>query len=260
MANPLDSQRGTFSNGGPSNQTASLDEAFRVLRSNLTVALVDLERPTVIVTSAEANEGKTVTCVNLAASFAMAGQRVVLLDLDLRKGDAYRLVGAHTEFGVSDVILGQRGLEDCLQRVEFADQSGKTRAFYFLAGGSPANNPTELLAMGRTDRILDTLSGQADLVLLDTPPVLTVADTLVIGRMAAGAVLVIEARRTAVTAVQKAKDLLIRNQTRLLGVILNKFQPRDASYVVGTGSSSEYAPVLATKVAAATQVEHRAAQ
>jgi Mrp family chromosome partitioning ATPase len=83
--------------------------------------------------------------------------------------------------------------------------------------------------------MLDGLGRQADLVLIDTPPVLPVADTLVIGRMASGALMVVEARKTAVTTVAKAKDLLIRNQTRLLGIVLNKFQQRDAGAGYGFG-------------------------
>jgi Mrp family chromosome partitioning ATPase len=79
------------------------------------------------------------------------------------------------------------------------------------------------------------LAAQADVVLIDTPPVLPVADTLVIGRIASGALLVTAARSSSTVAVSKAKDLLIRNQTRLFGVILNKFQERDASFGYGYG-------------------------
>ena len=96
-------------------------------------------------------------------------------------------------------------------------------------------NPTELLGSGRTQQLLEGLAKQADLVLLDTPPVLPVADTLVVGRMAAGAVLVTESRTTSIDAVNKAKDLLTRNQTRLLGVVLNKFEQRDSASTFGYG-------------------------
>jgi Mrp family chromosome partitioning ATPase len=87
------------------------------------------------------------------------------------------------------------------------------------------SSPTELLSTPSMRSLLEQLASQADLVLLDAPPVLPVADTLVIGRLAAGAVLVVEARKTPVPAVRRAKDALTRNQTRLLGVVLNKFKP-----------------------------------
>lgn len=219
----------------------SFEEALRILRSNLGVALMDLERPTVIFTSPNPNEGKTAICANLAMSFAAAGKRVVLVDLDLRHPNAHRLVGAHNEYGVSDVLLNERPLEEAIQYIALPTPSGQSDwGLYFLGTGRPVANPTELLGSGRTHQLLDGLARQADLVLIDAPPVLPVADSLVIGRMSAGAVLVAESRRTAIDSVNKAKDLLTRNQTRLLGVVLNKFQRRDAVASFGYGYGYGY--------------------
>ena len=228
---PITDERNTF------------EEALRIIRSNLSVALLDLERPTVIFTSANPGEGKTVVCSNLAMSFAAAGKRVVLVDLDLRHPNSHKLIGAHNEYGVSDVLLGRRTLEESIQYIGLPTPRGQSEwGLYFLATGPSVANPTELLGSGRTGQLLEGLARQADLVLLDTPPVLPVADTLVIGRMAAGAVLVTESRNTAIDAVTKAKDLLTRNQTRLLGVVLNKFQTRDArgTYSYGYGYGYGY--------------------
>jgi capsular exopolysaccharide synthesis family protein len=222
----------------------SFEESLRILRSNLEVALFDLERPTVIFTSPSPNEGKTVTCSNLAMSFAAAGKRVVLVDLDLRHPNAHKLIGAHNEYGVSEVLLGKRSLEDSIQYIGLPTPRGQSEwGLYFLGTGNPVANPTELLGSGRTNQLLEGLARQADLVLLDTPPILPVADTLVIGRMAAGAVIVTESRNTAIDAVNKSKDLLTRNQTRLLGVVLNKFQRRDAVGSFGYGYGYGYGTV-----------------
>ncbi len=201
------------------------------------MSIAELDNPIVIVTSAYAREGKTSTCVNLAESIATAGPRVVLVDMDLRNPDSHRLLGAHNEVGVSDVLLGRRSLEECLQYVELPG-SGDTApsGMYFLSTGPQIANPTEVLATPRSGQLLEWLAQQADIVLLDTPPVLPVADTLVIGRLAAGAVLVVEARRTPAPAAKRAKDALTRNQTRLLGVVLNKFQPKYANFAYGSDS------------------------
>jgi capsular exopolysaccharide synthesis family protein len=217
-------------------------EAFRVLRSNLAVALSDLERSVVIVTSALAGEGKTATAVNLARSMAVAGQRVVLVDFDLRHPDAHRWFGAHNEYGLAEVLLDERPIDQALQFIEVSNGPARgSQGLYLLTTGRPVVNPTELLGSRRTASLLDALVSQADVVLIDTPPVLLVADTLVIGRMAAGAVLVAEARRTPVAAVQRAKDALIRNQTRLLGLVLNKFQMnKDVSLGYGYGYGYGY--------------------
>ncbi len=239
MANPWWRTRPVVSTTYRDERTA-FEEALRILRSNLGVALLDLERPTVIFTSPNPNEGKTSMCSNLAMSFASTGMRVVLVDLDLRHPDVHRLVGAHNEFGVSDVLLNRRSLEESIQYIRLPAPPGQVeQGLYFLSTGPPVANPTELLSSGRMQMLLEGLGKQADLVLLDTPPVLPVADTLVIGRMAAGAVLVTESRHTSIDAVIKAKDLLTRNQTRLLGVVLNKFENPDApaafSYGYGYG-------------------------
>ena len=216
--------------------SAARVEAYRVLRSNLLVSLNDLERPTVLVTSAYAEEGKTSTSAHLAASLAAGGHRVVLVDLDLRHPNLHAWFDVHNEYGVSDVLLERRPVDECLQYVEVGEGPNATpRGLYMMATGPPVNSPAELLGTNRTAQLLKALARQADVVLIDTPPVLLVADTLVIGRMVAGAILVIQSRRTPMPAVQQAKDALIRNQTRLLGLVINKFQARDGGYGYGYG-------------------------
>ncbi len=217
-------------------------EVFRLLRSSLLVALDGTPRPIVIVTSALPNEGKTATCANLAVSLAYAGMRVVAVDVDLRHPNLHTWVGAHNEIGLSDVLLDRAELDDALQFLP-VDDSG--RGLYVLPTGRPVNDATELLGTSRTASLLSTLSRQADILLLDTPPILPVADTLVIGRIASGAILVVESRQTPWTMVQQAKNALIRNQTRLLGVVLNKVQSRDlasSSYGYGYGYGESDAP------------------
>jgi capsular exopolysaccharide synthesis family protein len=216
------------------------EEAYRVLRSNLNVAISDLERATVIVTSAYPGEGKTATSVHLARAMAMAGQRVVLADLDLRHPDVHRWFGLENDVGVTDILLGHANLDQSLRYVEVAQGATGPRALYLLSTGSPVGNPTELLGSRRMGQLLDALAAQADIVLVDTPPVLPVADTLVIGRMAAGAILVVEARKTPVAAIQRAKDALTRSQTRLLGVVVNKLLAKDTDDAYGYGYGYDY--------------------
>jgi capsular exopolysaccharide synthesis family protein len=215
-------------------------EAYRILRSNLSIALLDLDRPSVLVTSARAGEGKTSTTVNLARAFAVAGHRVVLVDLDLRHPDAHHWLGTHNGVGVTDVLTRRRPLGECVQFVSFGESNGSGEGLYFLPTGDMVPNPAELLSSPRTPALLETLTSQADVVLVDAPPVLPVADALVIGRMVGGAMLVVETRKTPLGAVQQAKDALTRSQTRLLGVVVNKFQPKDARSDQGYGYGDDY--------------------
>ncbi len=216
-------------------------EAYRILRSNLSIALLDLDRPSVLVTSARAGEGKTSTTVNLARAFAVAGHRVVLVDLDLRHPDAHHWLGAHNGVGVTDVLTRRRSLGECLQYVSLGESdAGSGEGLYFLPTGDMVPNPAELLTSPRTPALLEALTNQADVVLIDAPPVLPVADALVIGRMVGGAMLVVETRKTPLGAVEQAKDTLTRSQTRLLGVVVNKLQPRDARSDQGYGYGDDY--------------------
>jgi capsular exopolysaccharide synthesis family protein len=218
-------------------------EAFRVLRSNLLVAIAELDNPAIVITSAAENEGKTSTSVAIAQSMAANGSRVILVDLDLRDPDAHRLLDGHNGFGVSDVLLGQMTVEESLQRIVVrVGDRGQTADLQLLAAGPATENPTELLSSPRMGEMLDALAARADIVFLDTAPVLSVADTLVIGRRAAGAVLVVEARQTPLPTVKRAKDALVRNQMRLLGVVLNKFDPKfadDDFDIAGLGYGSD---------------------
>jgi len=169
-------------------------------------------------------------CVGLAESLAATGQRVTVVDLDLRKPSAHRLLGAVDEPGVTDVLLHRRTLSDCLQGIELATEAPPRTSMRFLGAGTRVANPTEALSALRMRQMLDELAAQNDIVLVDTPPVLPVADTLVIGGLAAGAVLVIEASRTPAPEALRAKDALTRNRTRLLGIVLNKFDPAGFTY------------------------------
>lgn len=216
--------------GLPGAAAQQAEEAFRVLRSNLLVALSDLANPVVVVTSPSQGEGKSSTCAGLAVSLASSGQRIVVVDFDLRNPSLHKYLGEENEKGVTTFLLDRTPLSDCLQYVDLSDQGAAGPGFYLLAAGPPVPNPTELLSATRTKRLLDSLAAQADVVLLDSPPVLAIADTLEIGRMAAGALLVVEAHRTEVGIAQRAKDALIQNQTRLLGVVVNKVPSTEVAY------------------------------
>ena len=213
------------------------NEAFRVLRSNLEVNLEELERHSIMITSPSANEGKTLTAVNLAASMASTGRRVVLVDLDLRHPDVHARVDGHNETGATDVLLGRLPLSDCLQFVSTERGNGASSGFYALPVGPPEANPSELLSTSRTARLIDALGTNADIVLIDAPPVLPVADSLSLARLAGGVVVVVEAGRTTYPQIERAVQLLARSQGRLLGMVLNRAP--DVGYGYGYSLSDQ---------------------
>ena len=211
-------------------------EGLRVLRSNLLVAVADLDHPVVVVTSANRGEGKTATCAGLARSLAVAGRRVVVVDLDLRDPGLHERFGVDNQVGVVDVLTTGHPLAEAMQLVE-PPQAGRTdrQGFWFLASGPSVDNPTELLGSPATAELLDTLAAQADIVLLDAAPVLPVADTLVVARLATGALLVVEAGRTPAPDAQAARAALERSGVLVLGVVLNKLDAREVRLGYGGG-------------------------
>lgn len=208
-------------------------EAFRVVRTNLEVLVGELQVATVAITSAHAGEGKTGTCAQLARSLADSGRRVVVVDLDLRNPDLHNWFGLENRVGASDVLTERLGIDGALQRVALPSVRGADpSSMYVLTAGGAVPDHTELLGSRRTAAMIDALASQADILLIDTPPVLPVADTLVISRMVAGAVLVVD-RDTAVTDAKAAKDALVRNHARVLGVVLNRIDARQGGHEYG---------------------------
>jgi receptor protein-tyrosine kinase len=212
-----------------------------LLRTNLLVTLAETADPTVLITSAQPNEGKTATAVNLALSIASAGKSVGLIDLDLRRPSAHNWLGLPNDVGASDVLLERRRLGSCLHRLEVATGvAGSPGHLTFLPAGPAVDSSTELLGAGRTSRLLEAMldlgpspfvdrRNHLDVVLIDSPPTLPVADALILGRIVSAALLVVEAGKTPGDVVQHAKDALIRNQTRLLGIIMNGRSPNARS-------------------------------
>lgn len=223
--------------------TETFDEAFRVLSVGVAGLLGDLARPVVAVTSSRHGEGRTLACSQLATAFATRGQKVVAVGLDLAQPDLHRRFGGHNTVGVSDHLTGQRKLGECLQYLETPSHPG--HGLFLLPAGPPVAEPSELLDDGRAARMLERLAAQADFVVVDTPPVLAGADALTVGRLAGGALIVVDTRRTSADAVRRARDLLERNGTQLLGIVLNQVRDGDpAAWVSDAEDRHRPAPAI----------------
>jgi tyrosine-protein kinase Etk/Wzc len=159
--------------------------------------------------------GKTFVCANLAALLAGAGKRVLVIDADMRKGTLHHYLGGERAPGLADVVSGQVTLEAATRRVEGCE------SLYALAGGSLAPNPSELLMSERFAQLLEQVSQAYDLVLIDTPPVLAVADAAVIGRLCGAMLLVVRAQRHSLREILLAVQRLRQNGVRVNGAVLN---------------------------------------
>ncbi|GLX67317.1 CpsD/CapB family tyrosine-protein kinase [Paenibacillus glycanilyticus] len=203
------------------NPASPISEAYRTLRTNLQYAETDRPLQLLMVTSAGPMEGKSTTIMNLAVTYAQTERRTILVDADLRKPTAHYTFGLSNRTGLSHVLSGQAGLSEAVKE-------SRIRGLDILTSGPIPPNPSELLGSSRMDELLAQLREQYDIVLIDTPPVLAVADAQVVSSRCDGVLLVVNARTGKKQHVIKAKNALQFVQARIVGIALNQTSQRDA--------------------------------
>ncbi|WP_241549100.1 polysaccharide biosynthesis tyrosine autokinase [Gordonia alkanivorans] len=189
-------------------------EAFRRLRSNLMFVNVDSPARVLMVTSARQGEGKTTTVVNLARSLAEAGERVVVIDADLRRPNVAKTLGLTGDVGLSEYLRDGQGLAELVQQSAIPNVD-------VLSSGRRPPNPAELLSSVRLREVLDQLRESYDYVLLDTPPALPVTDPAVLARAVDGVVVVVRAGKTRSSDLANALRELANAKATILGAVLN---------------------------------------
>ncbi|MFJ3235810.1 polysaccharide biosynthesis tyrosine autokinase [Streptomyces sp. NPDC086787] len=188
-------------------------EAFRKLRTNLQFSQVDDPPRVIIVTSSVLGEGKTNTAINLALSLAEAGVSTCLVDGDLRHPSVADAFGLVQNAGLTTVLTGQARTEDVMQQV--------TDGLSVLTSGAVPPNPAELLSSARAEGVLRELADTYKVVIVDTAPLLPVADTLGLARLRPGALLVVKATKTTRDQVHSATDSLKRVGAQMLGTVFS---------------------------------------
>jgi succinoglycan biosynthesis transport protein ExoP len=201
---------------------APATEAYRTLRTNLLFMAATGPLKVLTITSPLQGEGKSTTAANLGAVLAQAGQRVLLVGADLRRPTVHRFFNLSNRIGLSGVLSGQAELTEAVQ------DPGITGLRVITSGPVPPN-PAELLGSPRMKQFLVEVSKVADWVLLDGPPVLGLADALVLSSLADGTIMVVnEATNRRILA--HARDQLGKVQTRTVGAVLNNFGPTFSYY------------------------------
>src|SRR5579875_1596379 len=202
--------RGRHPHGAPhllepaSAQSKAAAEAYRSVRTAIQFIRLDREIRTLVVTSPFSNEGKSTTVANLAVALAQVGQTVVVVSCDLRRPQLHEAFSVPNEVGFTSVILGETRPIDALRRVSGYD------SLWVMPSGPVPPNPSELLASRRTEKLLDLLAGHADMVLIDTPPLLPVTDASVLAARSDATVLVIAANTTTKKQARRAAEILRR--------------------------------------------------
>lgn len=208
-------------------------EAIRQLRTNLQYVDADQPVKTIVVTSAVSGEGKTSTTCALALLFAQAGQRVLIVDADLRRPRIAEYLGLEGGVGLTTVLVGKAAVDDVLQRYG--------SELWVLPSGFLPPNPSELLGSRHMADLLDDLRNRFDMIIIDCPPLLPVTDAAVVAARADGAVLLSRARKTTSAQVTMAAQALRSVDARLLGCVLNMVPVKgpDAYYYYDQYSSKK---------------------
>lgn len=201
--------------------SSAVTEAMRELRTNLQFMDVDNPPRVIVVSSPLPGDGKSTTAANLAISLAAAGQRVVLIDADLRRPVVSSLFDLPEGAGLTDVLAGRAEFIDV---VHAADSAGNLAV---LGAGRIPPNPSEVLGSQRMRDLLKSLRERAT-VIVDSPPTIPVTDAAVLSTGADGVLLVVSAGRTTYEMMQKALENISKANGRVLGVVLNKVPKRGA--------------------------------
>lgn len=198
------------------NKDFLISEAFKTLRTNIQFSSLDKKVKTIMITSSCPGEGKTTTSCNLAIATAQAGNKTLLLDCDLRNPKLHRVFSLPNTFGLTDALIGAEGLKNIYQESDVEN-------LYILPSGTKPPNPSELLSSDKMKNYLETLKEVFDYIIIDTPPIVLVTDAQVVSRYVDGTLLVIAAGEVDRNTVLKAKELLEKVNSKILGVVLNKY-------------------------------------
>ena len=201
---------------------SSRAEAYRKVRTNLSFTSQTGMPASVLITSSTSGEGKTTLATNLALACAKTGQRVVLIDADLRRPMVAEYLGLRNGAGLTNWLTGRSNLEDILQPF------GETELDVITSGPIPAN-PSELLGSNRMSDLLSQLESRYDMIIADAPPVLPVSDGLVLAVLVRGVVLVAKVGDTTRDRLRRSKDAVIKVGGNLVGVVPNAVVQREDS-------------------------------
>ena len=226
-------------------------EAFRMVRTNLEFMAVDDEIRSLAVTSCAMGEGKSVFVANLAASMAMAGKKVVVVDADLRRPRQHKLFDIPNDRGLSTALVGKSRLDESLVPVKLSppvegeddrDYAAWARSvealthLLVLPSGPIPPNPGEMTSSRRLEMIIESLGKQADVVIVDTPALLAVGDTAAIAARVDGILLLADVKIVRRPQLQAAAEQLMRLPVKLLGTVVRLHDSRSGAYSYASSS------------------------
>jgi len=217
-----DQERMLICSGNPK---SLVTEAYRAVRVSLLFAFPE-DKPlkTIMITSSLPQEGKSFISINLAQAFCQINERIILIDMDMRKPKVHKAFGFELKPGLSEFLTGSLTLDAAIRKTPVSNLS-------IITAGTIPPNPSELLVSGKVHALLGELRTKYDRVIIDSPPILSVPDSAILVSIADGVVLVIKGASTRMEAAVKAKQKIVESKGKIIGAIVNNIRPeKEDSY------------------------------
>jgi capsular exopolysaccharide synthesis family protein len=225
----LANQTPLLNNGVPAN----FSEAFRTVRSSVLFSTAESGPRSVVVTSTAPGEGKTLVATNLAMALAQAGQKVLLIDADMRRARLHHIFDVNRAPGLSDLVTSQGNPVECVRTTAMP-------TLWLVPAGTKTPNPAELLGSKKLHQLLDVFTARYDWVVVDTPPVMAVSDAALIAHRSTGVVFVLRSEVTNRNAADQAIEQLSGARAKMMGAVLNGVKLHRHAYYYARYYKREY--------------------
>ncbi len=198
------------------NPKSPASEAYRVLRTNIQYSSIDNPLKILTITSAGPEEGKTTTVINIAVAFVQSGNRVLIIDGDMRKPKLHKILGVVNSNGLTSILVNRADYKDYVRKT-------KLEGLEIITCGAIPPNPSELLESNQMKLLVQQVKEDYDMVIIDSPPVVSVTDAAIISAIVDGTILVAGAGSVDKSNLKRAKEYLLKVNANIIGVVLNKF-------------------------------------
>lgn len=209
------------------NTDPEVSHGYDTLMSSL--AILSARRPlsSIMMTSAQPEEGKTTIALNLSLTMMRSGKNILLLDADSRRPQIHKLFGLENSPGFADVLAGRVGIQDVIRTVRVSDEGSKnTQAISVVTSGVASSGSLHALGSHKAKQSIEHATKLYDLVLLDAPPILAASDALLLASMVDGIVVVLNTGQVTAKDAARAKERLEEAGGHILGVVMNRFDEK----------------------------------
>jgi capsular exopolysaccharide synthesis family protein len=217
-------------------QRSPLAEAYRQLRTSVLLSSPGHAPKTLVVTSCVPAEGKSTTAINLAVTLAQTGARVLVIDADMRRPTIHSAFGVANHRGLCNILASEKSEDETLDFIQQDKESG----LYLLTAGPVPPNPAELIGSEQMRKLIDELKVTFDHIVIDTPPLASFTDGVLLASMCDGVIMVVHSNKCSRKVVQRSQQALDEVGAKVLGVVLNRVDMRSPEYYYGARHYYEY--------------------